>query len=177
MKRRDPNPDPDKADFSVDRKLTKTVKHFGGRHNTFHFDDGTAVNVYNNFRAGDDPNPDGTKKVGLISAKDKVKKKLQSKNTTVNTNTETATVDKKAVKAPKAKAVPAEPTNELSRKDRAAKADAVIADLVNNPLPAEFEESELHTRVGFWTSTVYKWVRANATSKKVGSKNVYTLNA
>ena len=187
----------------VDLKITQTIKHFGGRHTTFKYNDGTECNVYSDFRPGID-NADSAKPLSDLKQAELEKRyKLKSSEHTMKTPTTAPVVNVASTKAVKPKAVkpvtvkkvvktktpakkpakPAKKAGTVATKVKTPRVDAdaekVIADFATNPLPAAFTEQTVHARLGRWNATIYRWVRANCakTGERIAGKTAYALNA
>lgn len=185
----DDNPTSNGYEKIVDRKVVKVMKHFGGRHTTYHYNDGTESNVYSDFRPGID-NPDPTKPISDLKKAELEKryKLKQSDNTMKTANTATATTNAstkatKTEKVPVAKPVKKDAAAPAVKAPKAPKVDAdaakVIADFATNPLPSEFTEQQVYDRLGRWNATLYRWVRENAvkTGNRISGKSAYALKA
>jgi len=149
------------TDTTEDRKTIRTEKHFGGKHRTVHFNDGTTLNVYED---------------GYRSAIDSVDRSKLSLTNTTNMNTPTtksrrkanittsapaAVVSAKAPKAPKGPSAAAALKTEVLAK---------IAEFRKNPGLTPLTVKEVVAAIGSSHRQVYVFISQHG--KPAGTSDI-----
>jgi hypothetical protein len=139
-----------KNDTTEERKVTRTENHFGGKHRTIHFNDGTTCNVYND---------------GYRSASDSVdRSKLSLTNNTMNNTTvktrRKANVTEAVPSADVVKTVKAVKAPKVASAAAAAKTEvlAKIAEFRKNPGLTPLTVKEVVKIIGSSHRQVYVFI-------------------
>lgn len=153
-----------------DRTITKVERHFGGKHITLHFSDGTTCNVYE-----DGYKSNSERVVKTFSPSDNTMNKTTTKTTAKSKATSKANTAKKTVKkaapATDVAPTPVEPKVEATaaittdgKKLSRADVKAAVENFLKNPPDKHLTLEEVYQTIGFAHRQVYMMVREHGVS-------------